>query len=305
MSSPHLPRTPVEVCVLCIAIVVLALSATGLKPSQDKEESEKEAEQTKVMSFEEYAKLSHAVPYVLTLTNGGHLLYFGARHTYDPTDPQIEEIQALWEKFCPTVAFVEGTDTRPLREEHLLWRSKSREQVMRGGEPSWVRFLAARDGVPARSLEPPRAEEAAFLLKEFPADQVKLFYILRDVPQRRARMTEEELDKYVQQALLYWTSIPGVEPPHSLGELEKLVHQTFPELANWRDVPQEWFDPVQWNPNLPRRFTNEISAKSSEFRDQHMVALLIREVKQGERVFAVVGASHVVMQEPALRAELK
>ena len=41
---------------------------------------------------------------------------------------------------------------------------------------------------------------------------------------------------------------------------------------------------------------------SGEFRDQHMVKLLIDEVKKGKRVFAVVGGSHVVMQESALKA---
>jgi hypothetical protein len=33
-----------------------------------------------------------------------------------------------------------------------------------------------------------------------------------------------------------------------------------------------------------------------------MVKLLIDKVKQGERVFAVVGGSHVVMQERVLKA---
>jgi hypothetical protein len=33
-----------------------------------------------------------------------------------------------------------------------------------------------------------------------------------------------------------------------------------------------------------------------------MVALLTSLLERGERVFAVVGSSHVVMQEPALRA---
>ncbi|HUF10729.1 MAG TPA: TraB/GumN family protein [Rhodothermales bacterium] len=36
-------------------------------------------------------------------------------------------------------------------------------------------------------------------------------------------------------------------------------------------------------------------------RDEYMVAAIRSFVARGERVFAVVGASHVVMQEPALR----
>jgi hypothetical protein len=43
-----------------------------------------------------------------------------------------------------------------------------------------------------------------------------------------------------------------------------------------------------------------MSRVGSEYRDRCMVAMLQRHVREGERVFAVVGGTHVVMQEPAL-----
>jgi len=70
-----------------------------------------------------------------------------------------------------------------------------------------------------------------------------------------------------------------------------------PQLKDWREVSQGWFDPV-----ASQAYTNQISRLSGEFRDLHMVKLLIDEVRQGKRVFAVVGGSHVVMQERALKA---
>jgi hypothetical protein len=36
-----------------------------------------------------------------------------------------------------------------------------------------------------------------------------------------------------------------------------------------------------------------------------MVSVLIEEVEKGERVFAVVGFSHALMQEPALRSAIE
>jgi pheromone shutdown protein TraB len=68
-------------------------------------------------------------------------------------------------------------------------------------------------------------------------------------------------------------------------------------LKDWRTADRSWSDPV-----ATQAYTNQIARLSSEFRDLHMVKLLIDEVKQGKRVFAVVGGSHVVMQERALKA---
>ena len=45
---------------------------------------------------------------------------------------------------------------------------------------------------------------------------------------------------------------------------------------------------------------NDMSRMSSEYRDRYMIEMLQRHLRARERVFAVVGGTHVVMQEPAL-----
>src|SRR5687768_7960145 len=48
-------------------------------------------------------------PYVLRMERGpAKLLYVGAQHTSDATDPQLAEIERLWAEFKPTVALCEG-----------------------------------------------------------------------------------------------------------------------------------------------------------------------------------------------------
>ncbi len=42
----------------------------------------------------------------------------------------------------------------------------------------------------------------------------------------------------------------------------------------------------------------------NSIRDRHMISTIVGQVKAGKRVFAVVGFSHVVIQESVLRAEL-
>jgi len=50
---------------------------------------------------------------------------------------------------------------------------------------------------------------------------------------------------------------------------------------------------------------NEGGFPPSDYRDVYIVRLLVQHVQEGRRVFAVVGGSHVVMQEQALRARLR
>jgi hypothetical protein len=65
-------------------------------------------------------------------------------------------------------------------------------------------------------------------------------------------------------------------------------------------VPKKWLDPVERD-----TFLNEISRASSDYRDGYVVSLLVQHVEEVQRVFAVMGGSHVVMQEPALRGLLR
>ena len=112
------------------------------------------------MSWEEYSQLSVTWPFIVHIkAPRGELLYFGARHTRDPANSQVSEIERLWREFRPDIAFNEGGD--PPAEKSLV------EAVTKYGEPGLVRFLAARDRVPVQSIDPTRAEEVAALVKRF------------------------------------------------------------------------------------------------------------------------------------------
>jgi hypothetical protein len=246
------------------------------------------------MSWEEYIQLSLHDPYIVEQNIGkGCLLYYGAAHTVDLEHRQFSEIEKWWQEIRPTLAFSEGG----------IWPlEKSREEaIQRHGEQGQLRFLAARDGIPIRSLEPDEAEEVKALLQHFSAERVKVFYVLRQVAQHRRMKQAEPIEEYVDKMLTKLSKVQGLEgAPRSLNEFEKIVSRAFPELSDWRQVPDSWF-----NPTKSETWTNEINRWLSRYRDEYMVKLLVQEVKKGERVFAVVGFSHVVMQERALRAALQ
>lgn len=249
------------------------------------------------MSFEEYAKKRHRVPYIINLSAGrGRLIYFGARHVFGSDDPQLSQIERLWAKFKPEVAFFEGADP-----ESTPAAAKSRDEVR--GESGLVVFLAARDKVPVRTLEPARGDEIALLLNTYSPEEIKVFYVLRQIPQFRSGTHTESIESYTENVLGWLSLRPELKSaPRTLAELKASAARLFPQLADWRDVPQAWFDPV---PSPPPTYLNDVSRRLSEFRDRHMLTLLAEQVAQGKRVFAVVGASHVVMQERALRAAIK
>ncbi len=253
-----------------------------------------------LMTFDEYRRVEHPAPYVVRLAHrgGGELLFFGSRHSFDPSHPQFERLLTLWEEFRPTLAFWEGGG--PLRVPG------DRDEVIRyAGEPGLVRHLAARDGVRAESPEPADGDVTALLLERFSAEQVKLFYVLRQVSQYvgyEGRELPVTLEEQVLADLGAFAAHPGLAgPPTNLEEVGALARKHLPDLADWRKVPLSYFAP---GIETGRQFTNEIALAASAFRDEHLMARIVEAVRSGERLFAVFGASHAVMQERALRHAL-
>ncbi|MDC0670517.1 hypothetical protein [Nannocystis radixulma] len=247
------------------------------------------------LSFAEYAALEHDTPYVLRFARGrGALLFFGTAHTYDPSDRQVAQIEARLAEFGPTLAFNEGGD--PPTEATVA------AAVSQHGESGLLRFLARRDGVPVASIEPPLREQVRALRESgFADEQIKLFFVLRQVPQHRER-TGAAMDAVrLAEVLRYFTEATAIAGLATPDELAATCARLLPGLRHWSEVPQAWFDPVF---TRPPAFTNVLSARTSEVRDAWVVDLLTAQVRRGERVFAVMGASHVVVQEPALRARL-
>jgi hypothetical protein len=243
-----------------------------------------------IMTWQEYESRSTEWPYLLRIAGSrGELLYYGARHTYSPGDPQIEEIERLWNEFRPDIAFNEGGNP-PIE-------SSRDETVRKGGEGALIRFLAARDDVPVTTLDPSRSEEVAHLKRRFAAKDIKLFFLLRAVAQHTNRGAEGSLEAEIERILGIYNASPGLMgPPRTLGEVAAAYRQRLPGHGEYKDTPMSWFDPVR-----TETFLNDISREGSEYRDRFMVEKLTSHLKEGHRVFAVVGGTHVVMQEPALR----
>lgn len=222
-------------------------------------------------------------PYILAIDipNGGALLYYGASHTTDPSDPQITDITERWRAFEPTVALYEG------RRRSFFYGSLI-EPFAGLPEPALVHKLARRDEVPLYSLEPAYADEVAQLVQEFSAEQVALYFFLRVYISEAGGVSKESLAK---DLLRKRTNVDGLRGSLvTLDDVDRLWQRDFSGQGDWRGL--------QGEPG----YLAEISDSSRRIRGEHMARILIDLVRQGERVFAVVGSGHVIRQEWNLRA---
>ena len=230
---------------------------------------------------------------------GGALLYFGAAHSRDPGDEQVEDIVVAWALFDPTVAFYEGPDRGV--------GSSIEETVANTGESGLVRFLAGRDGVTLLRLEPSPVDEADHLLETFPADQIKLFYVLREAMRLREaeRLQPAEIRERIAN-LLERARVLGTigQVITTVEDLEAGYRRYWTEPAEWWQAPARWFYQLLTSDRTGGVFTNEINRGSSHYRNLHMFRVIASAALRGERVFAVVGRNHVPMQRAALACAL-
>ena len=232
----------------------------------------------------------------------GQLLYLGARHSLDPSDPEFVDFEKAWNDFKPTIAFYEGNTI-----SHPMIASRD-EAIKSSGEPGLVMFLAAKDKIGAVSLEPSRQDEVNYLLQKFSAEQVKLFYVLRVIAENRDRYRHSEADlrAEVGRVLDRFSKFKGLENVvRNPEELDTAYHRYWQTPSDWWKAPAAWFDPMKASAATGGVFTNEVNQGSSGYRDLHMFEVLVKAVLDGKRAFAIVGRDHVPMQAPALRCALK
>lgn len=250
-----------------------------------------------IMSYEAYAKVKHARPYVLDIRQGaGEFLYFGISHTHDPKDKQIMAIRRQWDRIRPQLVLNEDVPRLAL--------GTLEESVERDGESGAVAFWAKEVGVPNRSLDLTPNQEISELRKRFSEAELKVFYALRSYQELSRRPRDARGNRSPEQVMdanfARSTALGLSGAPKEVAELDA-YWPTLRMPGDWRKAEPSWFDP-----GLSGAGTrlNEIARASSEVRDQFMVDRIAEWVGTGKRVLAVMGASHVVMQEQAIRKAL-
>lgn len=220
----------------------------------------------------------------------GELMYVGSEHSNDPRDQQFATIEKLWEAFKPDIAFFEGRGSGTF---------SSRDNAVRQtGEPGLVRFLAKRDGKELLSFEPTVEDETAPLARRFDKRDLVVKMVLTGYfSDRRARPVP---DWQVEMGLKRRQTQAGLGKVfENLADMDKYWKEKYVGLGDWRTASET----VVW-PGKEHTVLNAIANLSNQVRDEHMMRTVVDLMGKGRRVFVVVGRSHVLNQEPVLRAAL-
>lgn len=237
-------------------------------------------------------------PYIVSYKHfsGGELLYFGSSHTYDPNDKMLKMIDSAWLSFKPDIVFWEGGN--PGRVSALP--SSLDEAVTKKGEPGFVRFLAKKRGVQDLTLEPSTLQIIKELQKSFSDEEIVVQVILTQVEQEKRKGTAHKtLDSLVTTYLRLSRGFNFKEIPTDLDDFQRAVTSVLPDLKDWKNITLDMVAPKSIN-DINTNKLQKMATISSEVRDRHMITVLLGEVQKGRKVYAVVGASHVIVQEPAL-----
>lgn len=232
---------------------------------------------------------------------GPGLTVIGAAHERDPAHEQFARIAAAFREAAPTLAFFEGPD-RGVGET-------AEETIRSRGESGYLRFLAGQANVPARTLEPNPGQQLSMLLRQFPIDQVLLFFTLRETARLRDRehLSGEQLDAAVTTLLgrvQQMAQGAGLALPFTDAAGVTAAAARYWPNRDWRALPANWFDPLGNDAETGGVFLAAINRADSNNRNRHMAQLLTEAARSGQRVFALVGRNHVPMQAPALACAL-
>lgn len=245
-----------------------------------------------ILSYQEYQKKEHALPYRFQLSTAQQsLFYFGANHSFDPNNEQYGSLDAYWQEFIDKtggkncVVLVEGS----LRK---LYESTTTTEAIRrgGGEGGFITFRAQEKNIPIECPEPTKSLLKEKLLESFTQDEVDYrdFSLCVQTFHRR-RCTDPHLvfETFYQR----FTNVP------SLSHM-KNVHMTLFNTAF--DAQDEDFYYSITNPADDATIINAVCRTASMIRDQHVVTHIEALLKEKKNVFVVYGATHAVMQEYAL-----
>lgn len=230
----------------------------------------------------------------------------------DPKNHLFGEIEAAFKEANPDIVFVEGVNVRGDRDKfNERVKAATREEVIEHmGESGFTLKLGVDKGVEWRSPEPTDEDLYEDLLaKGFSRDQIFAWDVFHILPQYNRLMKKEGFRNYVQGFIDRFKQTTNWEGfDYSYERAIQLGEQI---LGRPIDVENEleatdFIDPIPWEEKKDKQtILNRIGEQSSLFRDRKIVSDIADALKTHKRVFVVYGASHAVMQEPALRKLLE
>jgi hypothetical protein len=292
-----------------------------------------------IMTFKEYRELEHPTPYVFESSKGGlELLYFGAKHIEDPEDPMFDEIKSRFETFAKNHS---PENSLVVIEGGLRPDNADEESARRSGEPGFTQYLAREKNYEVASPEPADREifgalvEAGYAKEDIAVAQFVMRFNYAVRTQKRNPTMDDIEHAYFECEPFLETGWAGELPsnevlkklkqddPQAFERFRKEVDRRILERLEarfsavtgkrLRSQAEAREDEIPVDPKLVEAHDDPadaagvgspyvaIHALTSELRDRAIVRTIGQALAKGKSVFTVYGASHAVMQEPALK----
>jgi len=232
--------------------------------------------------------------------SAGSVNYFGVVTSQDAKHEQFGQLRRAFETFQPTLVVIEKPDLGVASTEAATIAAK--------GAPGYARLLAQRANVPTQRLDNPDAEYA-YLRTKVDAEQLKLYYLLREA--RRFRQTtgasKELTVKAMKQLIANSASfLPGTESTiKSVAELAAAFQKHCPGAGQWYDAPATYFCPQAAGLYPIGSFSRTINDAINEYRERYVYAPLAARAAAGERILVVTSCDQLPAAPAAEGVALK
>lgn len=259
----------------------------------------------RLMTIEEYGKVKHDKPYTFeaaTSDNSKALLFFGAKHTAEPNDPMFPHLETSFKNFRPDLVMVEAAPgpkglTREEFNEGIVSQSVD-EVIKRRGEPGFTIRMAVENGIEWFCPEPDRNDEFQYLLEEgYSQQEIQAWALFRNIPVFNKRRGERTFDEFAQSSITHFLEKTGWNLANSI---EDIINTGIEMIGQKVDVENDMEIHKYINPGEGNKM-QKLSKLSWAYRDRAILENIINQLDKHNRIFIVYGASHAVVQEPALR----
>jgi hypothetical protein len=231
-------------------------------------------------------ELSNAKP---SATAAPTITYFGVVNSQDAKHEQYAQLRQVFASYKPTLVVVEKPDLGPASPEATTIESQ--------GAAGYARLLARQYQVPTERLDDPTAEYA-YLQTKVDAEQLKLYYLLREARRFRQRtgaspaLTAKAMQQLIAQSTYF---LPGTEHVmQSVAELATAFRKYCPDGGQWWDAPAAYFCPQAAVALYPSgSFNYTLGSAISEYRDQHVYSKLAARAEAGERILVVTSCDQL------------
>jgi len=257
------------------------------------------------MPLDQYYKIDHPTPYKYVIEkNDQYLYYIGSKHSYDPADPQFEDIRSFFADFLrhtvatkeksveKSIVLVEGGE-RPVG-------ASEEEAIKEGAEISFVTYLAHQADRKVTSPEIPDGKRFELLLEHFSKEEIAYYCFVQVCWQWNNTHDKKSFREYIQVFLENNQTKSGWTDFDFSYENMLRIHR---ELFNTEfDENDKDFINSIMHPHRDTSVINKISKfDDSGLRDLYILDQIDQYWKNGMNMFIIYGDIHAVMQEPVLR----